>query len=70
MKKNDYFIGECVDQSHDGKGIVKYEGFTYFVNGMITGEVGQIKCIKMLKNYERIRPIFWENFRRKRPKSF
>lgn len=51
MKKNDYFIGECVDQSHDGKGIVKYEGFTYFVNGMITGEIGQIKCIKMLKNY-------------------
>lgn len=51
MKKNDYFIGECVDQSHDGRGIVKYEGFTYFVNGMITGEVGQIKCIKMLKNY-------------------
>ena len=48
MKKNDYFIGECVDQSHDGKGIVKYEGFTYFVNGMITGEVGQIKCIKKL----------------------
>ena len=52
MKKNDYFIGKCVDQSHDGKGIVKYEGFTYFVNGMITGEVGQIKCIKMLKNYD------------------
>ncbi len=51
MKKNDYFIGECVDMSHDGKGIVKYEGFTYFVNGMITGEVGKIKCIKMLKNY-------------------
>lgn len=51
MKKNDYFIGECVDMSHDGKGIVKYEGFTYFVNGMITGEKGHIKCIKMLKNY-------------------
>ena len=26
--------------------------------------------LEMLKNYERIRPIFWENFRRKRPKSF
>lgn len=51
MKKNDYFIGECVDQGHDGRGIVKYEGFTYFVNGMITGEVGKIKCIKILKNY-------------------
>ena len=49
---SNYFIGKCVDQSHDGKGIVKYEGFTYFVNGMITGEVGQIKCIKMLKNYD------------------
>lgn len=51
MKKNDYFTGECIDQGHDGKGIVKYEGFTYFVNGMITGEKGKIKCIKMLKNY-------------------
>lgn len=51
MKKNDYFVGECVDQTHDGKGIVKYEGFTYFVNGMIIGEIGKIKCIKMLKNY-------------------
>lgn len=51
MKKNDYFVGECVDQSHDGKGIVKYDGFTYFVNDMITGETGKIKCIKMLKNY-------------------
>lgn len=51
MKKNDYFIAECVDQGHDGKGIVKYDGFTYFVNGMITGETGKIKCIKMLKNY-------------------
>jgi len=26
--------------------------------------------LEMLKNYERIRPIFWENFRRKRSKSF
>ena len=26
--------------------------------------------LEMLKNYERMRPIFWENFRRKRPKSF
>lgn len=51
MKKNDYFIGECVDISHDGMGVVKYEGFTYFVSGMITGETGKIKCIKMLKNY-------------------
>ena len=46
MKKNDYFIGKCVDQSHDGKGIVKYEGFTYFVNGMITGEEDKLNVLK------------------------
>ncbi len=46
MKKNDYFIGECVDQSHDGKGIVKYEGFTYFVNGMITGKLDKLNVLK------------------------
>ena len=46
MKKNDYFIGECVDQSHDGKGIVKYEGFTYFVNGMIQGKVDKLNVLK------------------------
>ncbi|MDD8048128.1 MAG: 23S rRNA (uracil(1939)-C(5))-methyltransferase RlmD [Thomasclavelia sp.] len=51
MKKNDYFRGECVDMSHDGKGIVKYDGFTYFVDGMIIGEIGKIKVIKMLKRY-------------------
>lgn len=46
MKKNDYFIGECVDQSHDGKGIVKYEGFTYFVNGMITRKLDKLNVLK------------------------
>lgn len=45
-EENDYFIGECVDQSHDGKGIVKYEGFTYFVNGMITGKLDKLNVLK------------------------
>lgn len=51
MKKNDYFYGECVDLTHDGQGVVKVDNFTYFVKGMLTGEKGQLKVIKVLKNY-------------------
>jgi len=35
-----------------------------------SGDFSPGNRLEMLKNYERIRPIFWENFRRKRPKSF
>lgn len=51
MKKNDYFYGECVDLTHDGQGIVKVDNFTYFVKGMLVGETGKLKVIKVLKNY-------------------
>ena len=51
MKKNDYFYGECTDLTHDGQGVVKIDNFTYFVKGMLTGERGRLKVIKVLKNY-------------------
>lgn len=51
MKKNDYFYGECIDLTHDGQGIVKVDNFTYFVKGMLVGETGKLKVIKVLKNY-------------------
>lgn len=51
MNKNDYFEATCIDMSHDGRGIVKVDNFTYFVSGMITGETGKLKVIKVLKNY-------------------
>lgn len=51
MKKNDYFTGTCSDLTHDGRGVVKHENFTYFVPGMLINETGNIKVIKMLKNY-------------------
>ncbi len=51
MKKNDYFIGTCSDLTHDGRGVVKYENFTYFVPGLLVSETANIKVIKMLKNY-------------------
>lgn len=51
MKKNDYFDGQCVDYTHDGQGVVKIDGISVFVKNMLVDEVGQIKIIKVLKNY-------------------
>lgn len=51
MEKNTYFEATCIDMTHDGKGVVKVDGFTYFVNQMLPGEVGNLKVIKVLKNY-------------------
>lgn len=52
MKKNDYFEAECIDLTYEGQGIVKLEdGMTYFVKGMLVGEIGKLKVIKQLKNY-------------------
>lgn len=51
MKKNDYFIGECIDYTHDGMGVVKVDGFPVFVKNMLVNEKGNIKIIKVLKNY-------------------
>ena len=46
MKKEVYFEAECIDLTVDGKGIVKNEGRTYFVNHMLIGEVGKLLIIK------------------------
>lgn len=51
MQKNEYFIGKCIDYTHDGQGIVKIDGFPVFVKRMLLHEKGKIKVIKVLKNY-------------------
>ena len=51
MQNNQYFEAKCVDLSHDGQGVVKVDGFTYFVKGMLVNEYGKLKVIKVLKNY-------------------
>ncbi|HJF40678.1 MAG TPA: 23S rRNA (uracil(1939)-C(5))-methyltransferase RlmD [[Clostridium] spiroforme] len=61
MKKNDYFYGECIDLTHDGQGVVKVDNFTYFVKGMLVGETGKLKVIKVLKNYAIARLIELDN---------
>lgn len=51
LSKNQYFIGQCIDYTYDGMGIVKVDGVPYFVKDMLLGEVGKLKVIKVLKNY-------------------
>lgn len=55
MKKNTYFEATCRDMTHDGKGVIKVNDFTYFVNHMLPGEEGKVKVIKVLKNYGIVR---------------
>ena len=51
LQKNQYFEAECIDYTFDGMGVVKVDHFPYFVKGMLVGEVGKLKVIKILKNY-------------------
>lgn len=51
MQKNEYIEAKCVDYTHDGQGIVKYQNVPIFVKNMLLDEVGKVKIIKVLKNY-------------------
>lgn len=65
MQKNDRFIGQCIGYTAEGLGIVKQDGFVFFVKDMIRGEEGEIvvtslkksygfgKCLKIVKENER-----------------
>lgn len=51
MKKNDILIGKCVDYTHEGLGIVKVDGFPYFIKGVIRDESVEFIVTKQNKNY-------------------
>ena len=51
INKNDHFIGECIDYSYLGLGVVKHEGFCLFVKGMLVGEVGEIVVTTVKKDH-------------------
>ncbi|MDQ0362800.1 23S rRNA (uracil(1939)-C(5))-methyltransferase RlmD [Breznakia pachnodae] len=51
MKKNDILTGTCVDYTHDGLGIVKIDGFAFFIREVIVGETIKLKVLKLKKNY-------------------
>lgn len=51
MNKRDQFIGECIDYTHDGLGVVKHDNTTIFVKNLLLHETAKIEIIKVLKSY-------------------
>ena len=51
IKKNDIYTIEITDMTHEGQGVGKIEGFTVFIEGVLPGELAEIKIIKVTKNY-------------------
>ena len=51
MKKNDQFNGKCVGYNVEGLGIVKHDGFVFFVKNMLKDEEGEIVVTSLKKNY-------------------
>lgn len=51
MKKNDILTGVCVDYTHEGEGIVKSEGFPFFIKNVIKGETVRFLVLKMKSSY-------------------
>ncbi|QWQ39375.1 23S rRNA (uracil(1939)-C(5))-methyltransferase RlmD [Gemella sp. zg-570] len=50
MKKNDEFIAEVIDYTHDGLGVIKIDNFPLFVEDVIVGEKIRVKITKLKKN--------------------
>ena len=51
IEKNKTYSAECLASGSEGEGIVKIDGFTVFVDGMLPGEKGEILIVKLKKNY-------------------
>lgn len=50
LSKNDIVQVEISDLSHDGLGIAKHEGFVFFVENALPGEIIQMRVLKVNKN--------------------
>lgn len=53
IKVNDKFEVKCIDLNHEGFGVAKVDGFSIFVEGLLIGEVANVKIIKKEKNFAR-----------------
>ncbi|MGL4383537.1 MAG: TRAM domain-containing protein, partial [Bacilli bacterium] len=49
--KNVIFKGVVVDYTHDGKGIIKYEGIPIFVKDCLVNEEVEVRIVKDKKKY-------------------
>ncbi|MDD5945759.1 MAG: 23S rRNA (uracil(1939)-C(5))-methyltransferase RlmD [Clostridia bacterium] len=51
LEKNKTYTASCSALGSEGEGIVKIDGFTVFVEGMLPGETGELLIVKLKKNY-------------------
>lgn len=51
FKKNAFYTGIVSDLNSEGAGVIKIDGFPFFVEGVIPGEEIRFKAIKVQKNY-------------------
>ena len=51
IEKNKVYTAECLSLGSEGEGIVKIDGFTVFVSGMLPGEKGKILIVKVKKSF-------------------
>lgn len=48
---NQIIHGKCVDYTHDGQGIIKYEGLPIFVAGLLLNETADVEIIYQKKDF-------------------
>ena len=48
---NQVIHGKCVDYTHDGQGIIKYEGLPIFVSGLLIDETADVEIIYQKKDF-------------------
>ena len=51
MKKNDTFTAVCSGYNGDGAGVVRNDGFVFFVPGLLENEEAEIGITALKKNY-------------------
>jgi len=69
MKKNEVFVGCCIDYTYDGLGVVRIEDFVFFVSGLLVGEEAKLAVTAIKKNYgyARVVEILKESAHRRNP---
>jgi len=51
VEKNQNYITDITDMTHEGAGVAKINGFTVFIEGAITGERVEVKIVKVTKSF-------------------
>ena len=50
LNKNAIVVVEIVDLTHDGAGVAMVDGFVFFVDIALPGEVIKMRVLKLMKN--------------------